>query len=181
MDPFDPYPWLQGERISELVGRVIVKCRADDGNGFLAKKVSHVSDHLESQAYMLKYATEVAGVKAPKLHRLYVQENARLMVTDFDSGVQLDTIWRTLDHANKAAIRRDLQEQIRRMRNCTKFSIGRVNKNGELDPTATFPDPCPSSLDTSCTAFATEFEFDAHKVAEVQKKDPAAAADLQIE
>lgn len=177
MDPFDPYPWLQGERISELVGRVVVKCRA--GDGFVAKKVSHVSDHLDSQAYMLKYATEVAGVKAPKFHRLYVQENARLMVTDYDSGVRLDTVWQTLDHANKTSIRKDLQEQIRQMRKYSKSSIGRVNENGKLDPKVAFPDPCHPSLDTSCTAFSTEADFDAHKVAEVRKKNPAAAVDLQ--
>jgi hypothetical protein len=180
MSSFDFYPWLEGERISEFIGRVVVRCRIDDGSGFVAKKVSHVNDRrLVSQAYMLKYAGEVAGVKRPRFHYLYVQENARLMVTDYDSGVRLDTVWNTLDQANKTSIKKDLQEQIRRMRACVKSSTGIVNENGELDPRATFPDPCHPSLNKFCTACATEADFDAHKISELCKEDPTAAADLQ--
>ena len=120
----------------------VVKCRADDGNGFIAKKVSHVSDQrLQSQAYMVKYAGEVAAIKVPRFHHFYIQKNARLMVTDYDSGVRRDAVWNTLHQANKPSIRKDLQEQIRRMRGCVKSSIGSVNENGELDPRAKFPDP----------------------------------------
>lgn len=181
MSSFDFYPWLEGERLSEFIGRVVVRCSIDDGSGFVAKKVSHVNDRrLVSQAYMLKYAGEVAGVKTPRFHYLYVQENASLMVTDYDSGVRLDTVWNTLDQANKtSSIKKDLQEQIRRMRACVKSSIGIVNENGELDPRATFPDPCHPSLDKFCTAFATEADFDARKIFELRKEDPTAAADLQ--
>jgi aminoglycoside phosphotransferase (APT) family kinase protein len=179
MDRFDPYPWLEGERISAFAGRVVVKCSGKNGQGFVAKKVRHRSDHLESEAHMLKYATEVAHVKAPKLHYVYAQENARLMVTDFVSGVPLDTVWQSLDDANRASIRKDLQEQIRRMRTCTKSSIGRVNIDGGLDAKAAFPDPCHPSIDTSCMAFANEHDFDDHKIDEVRKRSVAAAADMQ--
>jgi Phosphotransferase enzyme family len=179
MSRFDPYPWLEGQRISEFGGRVIVKCPAEDGHGFVAKKVGGVSSHMASQAHMLKYVTEVAGVKAPKLHHVYNRENARVMVTDFDSGVRLDTVWQTLDEANKISIKKDLQQQLCQMRGCTKSSIGRVNENGELDAKATFGDPYHPCLATSCTAFATEEEFDAHKVSELRKRNPTAAIDLQ--
>lgn len=57
---------------------------------------------------MLKYAKEIAGVKAPRLHRVYVHQNARLMVTDYDPGVRLDAVWPTLDNASKLLIRNDL-------------------------------------------------------------------------
>jgi Phosphotransferase enzyme family len=179
MEPYDPYPWLEGEIISKLAGRVVVKCHAVDGNGFVAKKVSPIGNHLESQAYILKYAREVAGVKTPKLHCLYVQENKTVMVTDYDSGVRLDAVWPTMDHANRTLLRKDLQEQIRRMRQCVKSSIGLVNENGDLDPAATFPDPSRPSFSTSLTAFATEADLDAHKVSELRKRHPIAVADLQ--
>lgn len=179
MSWYNPYPWLEGQRISEVGGRIVVKCPAENGHGFVAKKVSGSSSHMVSEAHMLKYATEVAGVKAPKLHHVYKQENGRVMVTDYDSGVRLDTVWQTLNAANKFSIKKDLQQQIRRMRACTKSSIGRVNENGELDAKATFSDPYHPELATSCTAFATEEEFDAHKVSELRKRNPAAAIDLQ--
>jgi hypothetical protein len=130
---------------------------------------------------MLKYATEVAHVKAPKLHYVYAQENARLMVTDFVPGVPLDTVWQSLDDANRASIRKDLQEQIRRMRISTKCSISRVNIDGGLDVKATFPDPCHPIIlvDTSSMAFANEHDFDTHKIDEARKRNVAAATDMQ--
>jgi Phosphotransferase enzyme family len=179
MEPCDPYPWLEGERISSFLGRVVIKCPAEDGRGLVAKKVRHHSDQLESEAYMLKYATEVAGVKAPKLHRVYVERTATLMVTAYDEGVSLDTVWDTLNDANKTAIKGELQQELRLMRKCTGSIIGRVNSKGASDTTITFPDPCHPSLKATCAAFANEGEFDAHKVEEVQKEDPGAAVELQ--
>jgi Phosphotransferase enzyme family len=179
MNRYDPYPWLEGERISQVVGRVTVKCPAENGHGFVAKKVGGASSHMYGQAYMLKYATEVAGVQAPKLHQVYKQENAMVMVTDFDSGVGLDTVWKNLDNPNKISIKKDLQEQIRRMRVYTKSSIGRVNSTGQLDPRATFRDPYQPETATSCTAFATEEEFDHYKVTELRSRHPVSADRLR--
>lgn len=175
----DPYPWLEGERISVLLARVVVKCPRENGQGFVAKKVAWYEADLESEAYMLKYAVEVAGVNAPRFHRVYLQGEAKVMVTDYDLGERLDTVWHTLSDANKISIKRELQEQIRRMRRCTMSLIGRVNLAGDIDGSITFPDPCHPSKDTNCTAFASEKDFDAHKIAEVREDDSMAAVELE--
>jgi Phosphotransferase enzyme family len=179
MDTYEPYPWLEGERISIFLGRLMIKCLSVDGHRFVAKKVAHHSDYLESEAYMLKYATDIAHVRAPKLHQMERQRNVNLMVTDFDPGVLLESVWRILKDTDKASIKKQLQEQIRRMRTCTKPFIGRVNVIGEIDVNVRFPDPCHPSTRTACTTFPSEAEFDAHKINEVRKNSPIAAIELQ--
>ena len=77
---------------------------------------------------MLKYATDIAGVKAPKLHRVYLERTAMLMVTAYDEGLSLDTVWDTLNDANKTAINGELQQQLRLMRKFTGSIVGRVNR-----------------------------------------------------
>lgn len=179
MDGWDPHPWLEGERISQVGLRIVVKCPAADGHGFVAKKVGGVRSHMYGQAYMLKYATEIAGVQAPKLHHVYRDENAVLMVTDFDSGTGLDVIWKNLDNADKISIKKELQEQIRRMRACTQSSICRVNNTGQSDPRLTFRNPYQPGIASSCTAFTTEEEFDSYKINELYKRHPPSADRLR--
>jgi aminoglycoside phosphotransferase (APT) family kinase protein len=137
---------------------------ARDGDGFEAVKVSHMTSFPESEAYMLQYAVEHAGVKAPKLRRVEIVGDARLMVTDFVPGVPLDTVWSTLNETDRAGIKQQLQEQIALFRNCSIPYIGRIGDD------ATFPDPYRPFRGYFIGPFQDESAFDDHKVQEFEKR-----------
>lgn len=70
----------------------------------VAKKVDHHMSMLESEASMLHYATSYGKVKGPRLHDVILEGETRTMITDFDSGVPLDKVWKKLKRANQKLI-----------------------------------------------------------------------------
>ena len=180
MKAWDPYPWLEGERIHQLGARVVVKCPVKNGGSFVAKKVDGMGGHIEGQANMMRYAIQVAGVKVPRPHRVERHgERIRVLVMNFDDGLPLDRVWPELGPTDKDLLAKELEAQIRRMR-CHKMPlIGRVDENGKAESKVTFLDPYRPQIATSCTAFASESEFDAHKVDQLRDRDPDAALKLQ--
>jgi hypothetical protein len=173
MDFPEFYPWLQGERIFDVLGRVVVKRAATDGSGFEAVKASHQDCLREGEARMLEYAVQCAGVKGPKLRRLDTVDNARLMVTDFIPGVPLDTVWLSLNNTDKASIKLQLQQQIRLLRAHENPFIGRVGAD------ATFPDPYRPFTAEVCGPFKDESAFDRHKIDKLQIRSVSAAKELE--
>jgi hypothetical protein len=164
------YPWLKGEIIYDVIGRVVVKSTTATGEA-VAVKVCHRDVLLKSEADMLQHVTQNTSVKAPKLHRVYEVDLARVMETDFVPGVPLDTVWGSFGIETKAAIASQLQEQVLAIRTSTQSFIGRVN----FQPTFDIYRPLQNQ---SCSAFLTECQFDAHKVHMLEADGRKDMADL---
>ncbi|PMD36858.1 kinase-like protein [Hyaloscypha variabilis F] len=164
------YPWLEDEIICEVMGRVVAKSTTPTGE-VVAMKVCHRNILLQSEADMLQHVTQHTSVKAPKLHRVYEVDSARVMETDFVPGVPLDTVWGSFGAETKAAIASQLREQVLAMRTSTQSFIGRV----DFQPTFDIYLPLQNK---SCGAFLTECEFDAHKVQLLEADSRKDKADL---
>ena len=173
----DPYPWLEGTRIYSSWAKVVVKCHTKDG--MVAKKVASKDRTVRSEAYMGKYAREVAGMKVPAFRGLEDYGGHKVIVTDLVPGHPLDLVWNQMTSQNKASIKQALKEQISLMRRCTAKNICCVNRNGRPDLKMRIPDPYnPSRPTARLEPLADEAAFDAWKVGMAERRGPPPYADL---
>jgi hypothetical protein len=164
----DPYPWLEGTRIYKAFGKVVVKC--DTKNGVVARKIGFKGGNLKTEAFMSKYAREVAGMRVPALRGLEAHEGHTIMTTDFDPGQPLDVIWNKLTYQNQASIKQELKQQIQLMRQCKTNHLCCANQHGEPDPKIRIPDPYnPCTVTARLKPCADEATFDANKVEMVKR------------
>ena len=93
------------------------------------------------------------------------------MVTDFDPGVALDTVWNNLDYENRLLSKEELQEKI-----CRVDSFGRLDSHLVI-----FQDPYRPETKAYFTTFANEEDFDPYKVTELRKRHFTSADRLRLE
>jgi hypothetical protein len=85
-DPHPSLPSAAGDLIPHPGNRNVFKCSNEDGE-LVAKKFQKRWALLESEARMLSYATRYLQVKGPKLRKVFLNGDERVMITDFDPGV----------------------------------------------------------------------------------------------
>jgi Phosphotransferase enzyme family len=154
----------------------IFKCLTKSGE-IVAQKVNKRWALLESEVRMLDYATRQVQVKGPKLRGVFLNGDERTMVTDFDHGVQVGKVWKRMSKANQKLIIQQLRAEILKMRASTKSLIGRVGWDGEIDKDDLYWSPYnPDTRNYSVDYFASESEFDAHKVEQMRLRGGDAAA-----
>lgn len=170
-DKYDPYPWLNGERTYNDRGHMVVKFNSPDG--VIAAKVGPEGGNLKTEAFLLKYAREVADMKVPRFRGLEYYEGHTIMKTDFDPGQPLDKVWNKLSNQNRASIKEELKKQIRLMRQCKSHHHGCVNQHGEHDSKIPIPDPYnPCRLFSRSRPCTDEATFDNNKIEMVKKRGP---------
>lgn len=167
----DPFPWLEGTRICRKFGKVVVKCHTKDG--IVARKVGQKSGSMRTEAFMGKYAREVAGMSVPAFRGLQTREERVILTTDFDPGQPLDAVWSKMTHQNQASIKQELKQQIQLMRKCKTNFLCCTNQQGELDPKIPVPDPYHPGFSASrLKSNVDEATFDAEKVEMVKRRGP---------
>ena len=173
----EPLPVPQSELLPDIGGKKnVFKCSTKDGE-IVAKKIDKRWELLESEVRMLDYATRQLQVKGPKLRDVYLNGDERVMVTDFDPGVRLENVWRKMSRANRNLIIKQLRAEILKMRASTKPMIGRVGWDGDIEKNDPYHDPYhPDSTSYPITYFASESDFDAHKVEQMRIKGGDGAA-----
>jgi hypothetical protein len=78
--------------IALVPDKKVLKCTAEDGS-IVVKKVGERWQLLESEVRMLSHATGGAQIKGPKLREVYLDGKTRVIVTDFDPGVTVHSVW----------------------------------------------------------------------------------------
>lgn len=80
---------------------------------------------------MMRYAA-THGILAPRVRGIYDIMNPEVVYTVVVServpGVSLDTVWQDMSEAEHADIKRQLEEQFAKMRNCSSPRIGRPGR-----------------------------------------------------
>lgn len=140
------------------------KCTTEDGT-ILVKKEQERWELLESEVRMLYHATGQMQVKGPKLRDMYLDGTKRVMITDFDPGVTLHSVWKKISSKNKKLIIQQLRVEVLKMRESTQPLIGRVGWDRNIVKNDPYFDPYyPGAEDQPVTFFESEAKFDQHKV-----------------
>lgn len=154
----------------------LLMCTNEDGRIFI-KKVGKRCYLLESEARMLYHATHILDVKGPKLRRLDLEGDWRIMVMDFDQGVPIHRVWGKLSPCNKNSIIKQVREEILKMRRSTRPMIGRIGWDGAIIKDDPYYDPY--YLDTmshQVTFFESESAFDDYKIEQMRARQGNVAA-----
>jgi Phosphotransferase enzyme family len=171
-------PYIAQETIvSHTMGQPrVLKCVTKDGD-ITAKKLDYPSELLDSEVRMMDHATRVCHVKGPKLRHSYLDGKMRIMVTNFDPGVPVGNVWKKLSYGNQKLIVQQLRREILKMRDSTQPLIGRIGRDGKIAKADPFYDPYhPETTFHMINFFASESEFDAHKIKHLRRRGGKVAA-----
>jgi aminoglycoside phosphotransferase len=177
-DHSDPYPWLEGTRIYNLFGKMVVKCETDQGA--VVRKIFLKCSNLKSEACMGNYARTTARMMVPAFRNWKIENGHEILTTAYVPGQPVDEVWNKMTWKNQASIREELKEQIRLMRQCTSEKLGCVNMAGKFDPKIPVPDPYnPCQPRLRIRPCSDEQTFDANKLKMVKRRGaPGLAANV---
>ena len=99
------------------------------------------------------------------------------MVTNFDPGVPLESVWKQLSRDNKKLIIQQIREEILKMKKSIQPLIGHIGWDGNIHKDEPSWDTYESDRQSqSVTFFSSEAEFDDYKVDQtrIKKGDDAA-------
>ncbi|RDL42369.1 Uncharacterized protein BP5553_02348 [Venustampulla echinocandica] len=117
---------VEGITLSAYFGNRVVQSTTSGGH-LVAVKVKPRT-FARSEAKMMGYASQQAGLKAPRVLGCYdVEGGVTTMVSDLVPGVSLDQVWHKMNAQQQESIKTQLKEQIRIFRTCTKPYIGRID------------------------------------------------------